>query len=224
MRGGTLREAHSEDHFSYDECLHILHQGLSALVYLHERPNPIAHRDIKPENILVEHRDPDRNILRIKLSDFGLSKTGDLESFCGSKTYFPPEVRDDGASYTEAVDIWSLGVVILEFAYGLPRPGRGIGMRWCKKVVKEANNRKLGGLIEILQRMLVIEANARFSAAACLHETSRLLASSQDRFATPTLASYAAGHGATTAHQGGEERETLRISPHEVCPRKYSLS
>ena len=145
-----------------------------------------------------------------------------FKTFCGSDTYLAPEVDSSlRRNYTEAVDIWSLGVVMLRFAYALPRPGRGIGMRWCKKIVEKAHDKDSDGLIDILQRMLVIEPRARPSAADCLHEASRLLALFQDRSATPTPASYAAEYGAAMAHQ--EEQETLRISPYEVCSRKQSF-
>ncbi|KAH8754867.1 hypothetical protein F5883DRAFT_369388, partial [Diaporthe sp. PMI_573] len=79
------------------------------------------------QNILVQHRDPDRKPdgLCIKLSDFGLAKIGNsLKTGCGSETYCPPEVcaSHSRQRYTKAVDIWSLGVVILRFAYALPYP------------------------------------------------------------------------------------------------------
>lgn len=229
MPFGNLEYQHESLLFSYEECIVIFHQSTSAVKYLHGRSEPVAHRDIKPENILVQHRDPNRNpnALRIKLSDFGLAKIGDsLKTGCHSMTYCPPEIRVDSIRqrYTKAVDIWSLGVVILRFAYGLPYPGSGIGMRWCKKIVEEADSWESEDLVDVLQRMLVIDAEARYSATDCWREASRLLASSQGRSATPTPASYAAGYGATVAHlppagQGGEEQETLRVLPHEVCYR-----
>jgi serine/threonine protein kinase len=156
---GNLEDEHDRAHFSPEECLVILHQSLLALTYLHGLPRPVVHRDIKLENILVKHRDPGRNPrhLYIKLLDFGLSKTGSLKTFCGSKTYLPPEVGDSGTPYIKAVDIWSLGVVILRFVYSLLRPGKGIGRCWCRKIVEVANDWDSEGLIDILQRMLVME-------------------------------------------------------------------
>jgi serine/threonine-protein kinase Chk2 len=231
MPFGNLEDEHHRAHFLYEESLAILHQCSSALTYLHGLPQPLIHRDIKPENILVKYRDTNPEYLHVKLSDFGLSKTGSLKTFCGSPTYCPPEIRDDGVpqAYTEAVDIWSLGVVILRFAYSLPHPGSGLGKKWCREIVNEANSWGSEGLIDILQRMLVIKAEARYSAAACLRKTSKLL-SSEDRSATPTPASYAAGYGPAIIYpeeQGEEEQETLRILPNEVCSvirfRKLSL-
>jgi serine/threonine-protein kinase Chk2 len=165
MAFGNLLNEFERDPFSFEECSHILRQSLSALVYLHGRRESIAHRDLKPQNILVKSRDP----LHIKLADFGLAKTGNLETHCGTLAYSPPELQSDSRSrrHTVAVDIWSLGVVILQFGYGLPSPGYE-GMRWCVEIAEEASRWESDGLIDILQGMLVIEANARDSAATCL--------------------------------------------------------
>ncbi|KAL8855699.1 MAG: hypothetical protein Q9178_007665 [Gyalolechia marmorata] len=101
------------------ESLTILCQGLDALTAVHEEG--IVHRDVKPENILIQSRNP----LQIKLSDFGMSKASlDLQTFCGTHEYAAPEIylTDRPTYYTEACDIWSLGVVVFEYAYGpLPR-------------------------------------------------------------------------------------------------------
>lgn len=187
---GNLEDEHGNSPFSYEECTSILFQSASALKYLHERREPVAHRDLKPQNILVQYRAPDGSGgLCIKLSDFGLAKIGDsLKTGCGSETYCPPEIFERGSSqrYTRAVDIWSLGVVILRFAYGLPHPGSGVGMSWCERIANEAQMWEPEGLIDVLQHMLVIDSRARCTAAECWLEASRLLALSQDRSKTPT--------------------------------------
>jgi serine/threonine protein kinase len=99
-------------------------RNVSALVYLHTRDKPTVHRDIKPSNILVSYRDPhgDASLLYIKLSDFGLAKEGSVKSKCGTELYMAPETlktRTPGY-YSPAVDIWSLGVIVLECSHGLP--------------------------------------------------------------------------------------------------------
>lgn len=147
MPFGNLEDQYKVARYSRDECFAILHQSLSALVYLHGQKKPIMHRDLKPENILVKYRDvSDYSHLHIKSSDFGLSKAGSLNTWCGTLTYLPPEIREDCVplTCTKAVDIWSLGVVMLRFAYSLPYPGSGVGMEWCRRLVEEANSLESG--------------------------------------------------------------------------------
>lgn len=178
MRFGNLENQHEKAFFLQEECSVILYQTILALDYLHGLREPVAHRDIKPENILVQYRDPDRNPdrLHVKLSDFGLAKTGNLKTNCGTPTYQPPEVQDGQSwrKYTKAVDIWSLGVVILRLSYGLPFPGAGYGRQWCSMIVQKAKRQDSERLANILRLMLVMEPNLRVSASACLRWASNL--------------------------------------------------
>lgn len=148
-----------------------LHQVLNALHFLHARR--VAHRDLKPENILVASRTP----LLLKLADFGLAndKTH-LETFCGTQVYIAPEICQRGV-YTTAVDLWSLGVIILECVWGLPsinpqkpheRLYRG-GLAWCSSIVRHANDVDSVPLMELLTAgMLRLNPDERLSAEACL--------------------------------------------------------
>lgn len=65
--------------------------------------------------MLLESSDEDT---LLKVSDFGLSKfvhkDSVMRTLCGTPLYVAPEVLITGgrASYTQKVDIWSLGVVL----------------------------------------------------------------------------------------------------------------
>ena len=115
---GNLEDLHSESPIAVEETIALFFQALNALRYLH--PRGVAHRDLKPENILVESRSP----LSIKLADFGLANDRpDLKTVCGTQRYTAPEVYL-GDLYTTSVDLWSLGVIILQYTYGLPEEPR----------------------------------------------------------------------------------------------------
>ena len=137
-----------------EENLTILCQGLQALKYLHSHFPPLAHRDIKPENILVQSRIP----FVMKLVDFGLAKNDStLKTFCGTNEYAAPEIWER-QHYTAMVDIWSLGVVVLQYGYGFPRPSqKRKGKPWCRDIAKAAEDMEGEGdaLIDlILTKML----------------------------------------------------------------------
>ncbi|CAF3801968.1 unnamed protein product [Rotaria sordida] len=90
--------------------------------YLHD--HSITHRDLKPENVLLTS--PDTNETLIKITDFGLSRfineTTLMKTFCGTPNYLAPEVLSTRgeASYTNKVDIWSLGVILYICLVGYP--------------------------------------------------------------------------------------------------------
>lgn len=160
-----------------EETIDLFFQALNALRYLH--PRGVAHRDLKPENILVESRSP----LSVKLADFGLANDKpDLRTLCGTQLYTAPEVYL-GKKYTALVDLWSLGVIILQYMYGLPKAIRrkhgqqknprltleNWGLAWCQRVVDHTNDWDSDALIDLLTTgMLRMRPEERLSAGACL--------------------------------------------------------
>ncbi|CAD6503295.1 BgTH12-02962 [Blumeria graminis f. sp. triticale] len=114
-------------------------QLLEGLAYLHE--SGIVHRDIKPENILLNHHGI------IKYVDFGAAKviarrgktlvainsTGMKadKSMTGTPMYMSPEViKGEAPGRAGAVDIWSLGCVVLEMTTGR-RPWAVLDNEWA---------------------------------------------------------------------------------------------
>ncbi|PSN59724.1 Ssk2-type MAP kinase [Corynespora cassiicola Philippines] len=115
-------------------------QMLEGLAYLHDAG--VVHRDIKPENILLDHNGV------IKFVDFGAAKViarqgrtlaaehaatrqGRQRSMTGTPMYMSPEViRGTNLGRHGAVDIWSLGCVILEMATGR-RPWASLDNEWA---------------------------------------------------------------------------------------------
>jgi len=93
-------------------------QMLSAVAFLHSRY--ICHRDLKLENWVLESG---KDVWSpIKLIDFGLSTHYTpghrLSRVVGSSYYVAPEVLKK--SYTEACDLWSLGVIVYMLLSGAP--------------------------------------------------------------------------------------------------------
>lgn len=211
---------HQRSPLSAEELVVLLHQSSSALMFLHGgQPGPLAHGKIKPQNIFVQNRDHSNPLyLRIKLSEFGFSRIyskGMPKASSYRGTYCPPKLfvqsRQESPRTVVKVDIWSLGVVLLEIAFGLPFPGgtRGQGINWCERIAgqvlvsqKPRDGSAESFLMGILPRMLVFVAEARCSAGACWSEASQLLASLQGHDIMPALA-----------------REALPASgePYEVC-------
>ncbi|KAL9634119.1 MAG: hypothetical protein Q9204_003124 [Flavoplaca sp. TL-2023a] len=179
----------SQKFVTEEDNLQILCQGLQALEYLHSHSPPLAHRDIKPENILVQSRKP----FVIKLVDFGSAKYNTtFETFCGTNEYAAPEVWDQ-LGYTSTVDLWSLGVVVLKYGYGLPRPSRKRkGKIWCQDIVKAAKDIEEHALIDLISnKMLQMDYRLRQSASDSLVEFYRLelhpIPPVEIIYATPTV-------------------------------------
>ncbi|KAM3067100.1 hypothetical protein ACMFMG_011657 [Clarireedia jacksonii] len=101
-------------------------QVSSALEYLHM--NGITHRDLKPENILVTRWDNQNDIFTIKLADFGIAGSYlEHQTVCGNDLHIAPEIellkfrdRDTSQTYTNAVDIWALGKILLNLVSDIP--------------------------------------------------------------------------------------------------------
>ncbi len=101
-------------------------QILSALDWLHH--HRIVHRDIKGNNVLLEfplEQCPASGSLpRARLSDFGLSKRGELAAesplsgFLGTPSFLAPEAMELGGSDPRA-DLYSVGILLYAWLSGV---------------------------------------------------------------------------------------------------------
>lgn len=117
INGGELfYHLQQEGKFTEERTRFYAAELILALDYLHKAG--VVYRDVKPENILIDFEG------HIKLTDFGLSKEGMLEtggiteSFCGTPEYLAPEIINCKAGYGFSVDWYSLGLVMLEMLTG----------------------------------------------------------------------------------------------------------
>lgn len=116
VEGTTLSDRVQAGPLAPDEVAEIAAQLADALAYAHGQG--IVHRDVKPGNVLLGHNG------RVKLADFGIARLiGDTVrhtrtgTAIGTAAYLSPEqVRGD--EITPAVDVYSLGLVLLEILSG----------------------------------------------------------------------------------------------------------
>ncbi|KFY94420.1 hypothetical protein V500_03268 [Pseudogymnoascus sp. VKM F-4518 (FW-2643)] len=161
-------------------------QSLCGLEYLHE--NGVTHRDLKPENILIaEQKFLDTNIPVIKLADFGLSsQRPELETFCGTLYYIAPEMhgtsrlnealrrehRRAGSppprnlhSYTPAVDIWAMGMVLHKLLGG---EFQQINGSWYAEERDFTRTKRPAARLAV--KMLAVDPEQRPRAVECLQD------------------------------------------------------
>ena len=99
---------------SHLSSLSVGKQIVSALDYLHNLKPKVVHRDLSSKNVLIGVKDV------VKIGDFGMAKCQptDLEYLQtkspGCLQYMGPEAISDEPKYTDKLDVFSLGVILLE--------------------------------------------------------------------------------------------------------------
>ncbi|NXL60741.1 PAK5 kinase, partial [Chordeiles acutipennis] len=116
LEGGALTDIVTHTRMNEEQIATVCLSVLRALSYLHNQG--VIHRDIKSDSILLTSDG------RIKLSDFGFCAQVSKEvprrkSLVGTPYWMAPEVISR-LPYSTEVDIWSLGIMVIEMIDGEP--------------------------------------------------------------------------------------------------------
>mmetsp|Transcript_6894 Transcript_6894/g.13754 ORF Transcript_6894/g.13754 Transcript_6894/m.13754 type:complete len:499 (-) Transcript_6894:157-1653(-) len=162
----------------------LMRQLISAVAYMHA--HNVIHRDLKLENILLQEKVKHYSEIRLKIIDFGLSKTlataansvdraPDIASplstrtFFGTMGYIAPEMMRRKA-YTRSIDVWALGIVTFVLLCGVfPFDDKRQRRRTDYKLRYPSWEKNLSSSAkDLLSGLLNIDPNKRLTAADAL--------------------------------------------------------
>ena len=115
LDGGALTDLLTYSQLTEPMMAFICRESLLSLDYVHVSNR--IHRDIKSDNILIN------TVGKVKLADFGycaeMNEKEKRNSMVGTPYWMAPEVIR-GFDYGPKVDIWSLGIALIEMVEGEP--------------------------------------------------------------------------------------------------------
>ena len=196
------------------EAKSVIQQVVSALKYLNQLKKPIIHYDLKPANILMGK---DSHAGEIKITDFGLSKIMDEETYSetqggieltsqgtGTYWYLPPEVFDDAAQgpvvISSKVDVWSVGVLFYQILYGK----KPYGHNESQASILKNDTIRNAGPVEFPAKP-TISPEAKNFIRRCLqrvHQRPDVLTLANDEYLVPPNRSYSRSMSSSTAGGG----------------------
>ncbi len=146
---------------SYSQMATTIRQTLRAVNHLHI--NGIIHGDIQPINIYMFSIDP----METKLGGFHSAGTKPPTSV-KSRRHRAPEISRDSARYTNAVDLWSIGITILQYSL-FGRFCVGLSA-WAQKRpdVQQISRPGWQPLTKLANTMLICDHRLRPSATECI--------------------------------------------------------
>ena len=170
LEGGALTDIVTNVRMTEEQIATVCKMCLKALAYLHSQG--VIHRDIKSDSILLA---ADGNV---KLSDFGFCAQVSTElpkrkSLVGTPYWMSPEVISR-LPYGPEVDIWSLGIMVIEMVDGEPpffnEPPLQAMRRIRDMPPPKLKNQKVSPQLQgFLYKMLVRDPAQRTSAVELLH-------------------------------------------------------
>ncbi|HWP08040.1 MAG TPA: serine/threonine-protein kinase [Polyangiaceae bacterium] len=144
----------------------------------------VVHRDLKPDNVFIT---PGTGGPLLKLIDFGIAKLYEGQKgltragmVMGTPEYMPPEQLYAASDVDGRADVYALGVILFEMLSGR-RPADGDDAQAIVGKVLAGDVLSLGGLepslppglVELVQRAIAADRNARLGSA---HELRAALA------------------------------------------------
>ncbi|XP_016137646.1 serine/threonine-protein kinase PAK 4-like isoform X1 [Sinocyclocheilus grahami] len=170
LEGGALTDIVTHTRMNEEQIATVCLSVLKALSVLHSQG--VIHRDIKSDSILLTHDG------RVKLSDFGFCAQVSKEvqrrkSLVGTPYWMAPELISR-LPYGPEVDIWSLGIMVIEMVDGEPPyfnepPLKAMKMIRDNLPPKLKNLHKVSPLLKgFLDRMLVRDPAQRATAQELL--------------------------------------------------------
>ncbi len=146
MNESLSRLLHRTKILPFHVDVNIIHDVSQALAYLHSFRPAIVHRDLSSNNILLNES------FRAKITDLGVAKVAkgsflswDDTPAPGTLAYMPPEVRKVPADLTPAMDIFAVGVNMIQIkTHVFPRPGPeySSGRLGFSKMISERERRR----------------------------------------------------------------------------------
>ena len=128
------------------EQIRISHEITQGVAFLHQLTPPMVHRDLNDKNVMFTFDGV------AKIGDFGQSKLRHGSCLTsaqpGMVLYMPPEALDDNNSkYDESLDIFSLGVLMLEIGIQQQPMASYVGIGSTPEIKRRAKDlQKMGDL------------------------------------------------------------------------------
>jgi len=180
LEGEPLSARIKRGALKWSEAFPILEQTLRALKAAHDKG--FVHRDLKPDNIWLKKTDGG---FEVKLLDFGIAKLVGSESpkekltqtgsVIGTPHYMSPEQINGSKDIDHRTDIYAMGVITYEMFAGVtPFVGDTLQAIMTGHLFKDpprladipADLGVPAPIAEIIDRMLVKDANARYESVA----------------------------------------------------------
>lgn len=182
LEGGALTNIITRTLMSEQQIATICRDVLKALAFLHD--HGIIHRDIKSDSILLSIKGV------VKLSDFGFcaqvtSEVPRRRSLVGTPYWMSPEVINR-SPYNTSVDVWSMGVLLIEMVDGEPSFFNEPPLHAMRRIQRSAipylknPNQSSRELNSFLNLMLIRDPMRRATAAQLLLDRFLLFAGSPE--------------------------------------------